>query len=414
MKPATQPSLKQKIHCLITPAVFLVIRAYRRLLFGKKLIAITGSVGKTTTKELVHAVLSTHYSGRKTHGSCNGISALVRAILSTRPWDRFCVVEMGASRAGIIRRLAGMAPPDIAVVPAIGLDHYTVYRSREGVAKEKGAMVRALSARGTAILNADDPLIAAMAEWTEARVVRFGSGPQADVRASNASAVWPDPLSFTLHVDGESHRVHTQLLGTQWMSCMLAAIAVGREMRVPMNDILRAIESFEPVECRMSPVTHPDGVQFILDDFKAPHWAIENALSYMREARARRRIMVFGTISDAPGATSPKYRAIARSALEFCDLVVFAGNCAHYAVKAGEASVSDRLKAFDTVREASDFLKGELRAGDLVLLKGSMRADHLLRIALDRERPISCWRMDCNMMIRCTLCPDLYGKTRAP
>lgn len=414
MKTAVRNSLKQKIHRLITPAVFLMIRGYRRMLAGKTVIAVTGSVGKTTAKELVYKVLSARYSGRKSYGSCNGISAVARTILSTRPGDRFCVLEMGANRAGIIRLLAGMASPDLAVVLSVGLDHYTVHRRREVVAWEKGAIVRALPARGAAVLNADDPLIAAMAGQTPARVVRFGFSPQADLRASDASAVWPDRLSFTLHVEGESHRVRTRLLGTQWVACILAAIAVGREMNVPMDDILRAIESFEPVESRMSHVTHPDGVQFILDDFKAPHWAIEQTLSYMRAARAQRRIMVLGTISDAPGATSPKYRALARSALEFCDLVVFAGNCARYAVKSGEVPAPDRLKRFDTVREASDFLKGELRAGDLVLLKGSMSTEHLMRIVLDRERPISCWRMDCNKMIRCTICPHLYRISRTP
>lgn len=406
-------SFKQKLHRWITPAVYLILRGYRSLLFGKTVIAITGSVGKTTAKELVHAVISTRYSGPKTYGSCNGISAVARTIFSIRPRDRFCVLEMGANRAGKIRLLASMAPPDIAVIIAVGLDHYTVHRSREGVAQEKGALVRALSTRGTAVLNADDPLVAAMAAQTPARVVRFGFSPKADLRASDASAVWPDRLSFTLHVNGERHRVRTRLLGTQSTASILAAIAVGREMSVPMTDILRAIESFEPVECRMSPVTHPDGVQFILDDLKAPHWTIENTLSYMRKARAKRRIMVFGTFSDAPGAKSRKVRAIACSALEFCDLVVFAGSCARFAVKSNDTQPPDRLKMFDTVREASDFLKEKLQADDLVLLKGSMKADHLMRIVLDRERPISCWRMDCNMMIRCTVCPRLYREVLA-
>ena len=400
-------SVRERARHLGVATITLAIRSYRRMLRRTTFIAVTGSGGKTTAKELIYTIASSQGAGTKTKGTFNGLSAMARAILRTRPWHRFCVMEMGVGRKGNMERYVSMTRPDIGIMLAIGLDHYTAFRSREAVAEEKGHIVRCLPRHGTAILNADDPLIAAQAEHTRARVVRIGCSEDVDLRATDVSSVWPDRLSFTLHMDGKAYRIQSRLLGTQWVVSLLAALAVGRSLHIPTEDMMRAIESFEPVQGRMAPVTHSDGVTFICDDWKTPHWSLDYAVSFLREARASRRILVIGTISDTPGSTSPKYRHLAKDALAFADLVIFVGKKAHYSSKPNETP-HPKLKQFATVREASEFLDGKLVAGDLVLIKGSMAADHLIRIPLHRERAIACWRMDCQRMTRCTACPLLY------
>lgn len=324
------------------------------------------------------------------------------------PWHRFCVLEMGTGKKGLIRRHVALVPLDIGVIISIGLDHYTSFRGRELIIEEKQPVITSLPCGGTAILNADDPLIEGLAEKTAGRVFRFGQNAKADLRASNIKSNWPERLSFTVEYQGQRHTVRTRLCGTHWVSCILSAMAVGLEMKIPMEEILSTIETFDPFLSRMSPVLHADGITFICDDWKAPYWSIDHALTFMRDARADRRIMVFGTISDTPGSTPPKYRRIAHDALEFSEWVIFVGNNAHYAVAENENNPPARLKMFKTVKDASDFLDHVMRPGDLVMLKGSVGADHLLRIMLRREKEIGCWRMNCRKVLRCTNCPLLY------
>jgi len=391
--------------------VWHLVHGYRKLLRRTTFIAITGSSGKTTAKELVHAILSSRYRGTKTKETLNGLSAACRTVLKTRPWHRFCVIEMASGVKGSIARNVAMVPPDIGVVISIGLDHYTAFRSREMIAEEKENIVTSLAPHGTAILNSDDPLIDGMSERIRAGVFRVGENTGADLRAVRIQSSWPDRLSFDVERDRRSYQVRTRLCGVHWVPCLLSSMAVGLAMKVPMENILAVVETFEPFPGRMSPVAHKDGVTFICDDWKAPYWSIDHVLTFMREARAERKIMVFGNISDTPGSTPPKYRRISREALEIAELVIFVGNNARYAVGPHDVNPPARLKMFRTVKDVSDFLAGVLRSGDLVMLKGSIGSDHLRRIMLNREKNISCWRMDCHKVLSCTDCPQLYDES---
>jgi len=391
-------------------AVWNLVHGYRRLLRRTVFIGVTGSSGKTTTKELIYAILSSRYRGTKTRETLNGLSAACRAVLKTKPWHRFCVIEMASGIKGAIARNVAMVPLDIGVIISIGLDHYTAFRGREMIAAEKEQVVTRLTSQGTAILNSDDPLIEDMAKRTKGKVIRVGENESADLRATGIRSVWPERLSFDIKHEGRTFHVRTRLCGIQWVPGVLSSIGTGLAMKVPMEDIFKVIETFEPFPGRMSTVVQKDGVTFICDDWKAPYWSIDHTLMFMREAKADRKIMVFGNISDTPGSTPPKYRRIARDALEIAALVIFVGNNAHYAVGQNEINPPAHLKMMETVKEVSEFLAGELRSGDLVILKGSIGSDHLLRIMLNREKEISCWRMDCRRVLSCTDCPLLYDK----
>jgi UDP-N-acetylmuramyl pentapeptide synthase len=166
--------------------------AYRGLLDRTVFIGVTGSAGKTVTKELIAAVLGTRWSGHRNAASKNELRWVVRTILATRPWHSFCVVEVGASGPGSLDRPLGLLRPRIAVVTHIGDDHRSAFRTPDATAREKGKLVAALPPDGTAILNADDPRVAAMGAACAGRVITYGTTPEAAVRADGIRGAWPE------------------------------------------------------------------------------------------------------------------------------------------------------------------------------------------------------------------------------
>jgi len=377
-----------------------IFRAVRRLvwhsvhLYRKKLkrtvfIGITGSSGKTTAKELIYAILSSAYSGTRSKFTFNGLSSHCRTVMKTMPWHRFCVLEVGAGLPDSVLKAVTMIPPDMGVVLNIGLEHFTAMRSREATAASKELMVTSLSKDGVAFINTDDPMVEAMTSNVGARIVRFGCGERADIRASHISSSWPDRLSFTVTVNGEDHAVKTGLYGKHWVSGIAAAIAVGVEMKVPIQNILEVIERFAPIRGRMCPVEMPDGVTYIRDDWKAVYWSMQLAFDFMKEARAKRRIIIIGTISDYPGAASPKYRNVAAQALDSAELVIFTGPNAPYAVKGGKASSDPRLLIYPMLEEVDLYLRENLQPGDLVLIKGSGKVDKLEHLIAQHQKRLA-------------------------
>ena len=353
-------------------ALFMVARPYRHTLVrGVTFIGVTGSSGKTMTKELIAAVLSTRLTGHKSPLDLNRRRFTATTILQTRPWHDFCVLEI-AGNVPPLERLLAVARPRIGVLTTIGAEHDTV----EAITAEKGKLIALLPGDGTAVLNADDPRVLAMQAHCPGRVLTYGVAPSAMVRAEAIDGRWPDRLAFTVVHAGQSLRVHTQLCGAHWVSSVLAALTTALAMDIPLAAAVEAVRAVPPFPGRMSPVPSPDGVTFVRDDVKAPLWSIALAFRFLREARAHRKIAVIGTISDFVGNSDRKYRAVARQALEAADHVVFVGLNASKALKAKRHAEDDALHAVPTVDAAQRHLERLLVPGDLVLLKGS-RADHL-------------------------------------
>ena len=387
---------------------------YRRLLGRVCIIGITGSAGKTTAKDLLQVILSTRLKGRANRFTYNRVRHILRRLLTTRPGDDFLVQEISVEQPGGMDLPLRLLQPKIGLVTCIGFDHYTSFRGPEHTAREKGKLVRALPPEGWAILNADDPLVLAMREGCAAQVLTYGQSPGADLRAEEVSAGWPHRLSFTACHDSERARVQTQLLGTHWLPSLLGAFAVGRALNFSLDEMARAVREVQPAKGRMSPEELTDGVTFIRDDWKAPLWSVATVMDFMRTAEAARKIMVFGTFSDFPGDRARKYQRVARDALGFADRVLFVGPQAHMVDKVIKQAGPDHLFAFSRLRDANEWLQAELRAGDLVLLKGSNSADHLMRLVLARQAPISCWREKCGRNFFCERCALLHKPEKGP
>ena len=303
---------------------------------------------------------------------------MTKTVLRTTAKDTFCVIEMAVDN-GALARAARVVRPRIAVVTTIGTDHRAIYRTFEATAAAKRALVDAVVDGGTVVLNADDPHVIAMAEGFPGRVITFGSSPAAMLRAQEIRSPWPESLSFTLHHRGRSLPVRTRLHGKHWVPSVLGAIGAAVAMDVPLEQALAGLSAVPPTPGRMCPVSC-GGATIICDGVKAPSWTMDAVLEFVAEARAARKIVVIGTISDYPGSASTVYRRVATRALEVADEVIFAGPQAPRALRARRGPGSGSLLTFSTAREAVGHVTANVDEGDLVLLKGSEKADRMHRI----------------------------------
>lgn len=329
---------------------------------------------------------------------------VTKTILTVYPWHRFCVSEVSAPSPGIMEKSAKLFQPRIGVVSHIGQDHYSNYRKLELTSAEKGKLVEELPVDGVAVLNADDPYVYDMRRRTKAQVITYGLSADAMVRGEDVSCAWPRPMSLDICYAEKQLHVQTQLLGEHWAYVVLAALSAGIAVGVSLERAVQVVKTFVPVSGRMSPHETPDGVTFIRDDWKAPLWTIPASLDFLRTAKAERKVIVIGSISDTPKSFFHRYQAVIRQALDVVDKIFIVGDHARSALKARPHPEDDRIMAFDTLYQLNSFLSNYLKAGDLVLLKGSTRADHLQRIVLSRTNDIACWQEKCVKFRFCSDC----------
>lgn len=384
--------------------LFRLASLYRRFLGHCRFVGVTGSSGKTTTKELIGAMLATQGPCWVNSGTHNMMHHVAHTILKMPRRYQFCVHELGGPQPNALAKTVKMFRPHIGVVTQVGYDHYTAYRGLEAIAAEKAKLVEALPASGAAVLNADDPRVLAMRERTRARVLTYGLSEEAMVRGEDIVSAWPETLSLSVVYARNRLRVQTRLLGEHWASAVLAALATGIALGLPLEEAARAIGDVPPVYCRLSPHAMPDGVTFIQDSWKAAFYTFPASLRFLKTAHAARKVAIIGTISDAPGKAPKRYRQVAQQALKVADRVIFVGQWAPSALKGAPPEDAPRLFAFDDIYKLRPFLRDFLTAGDLVLLKGSATVDHLERLVLDWETEFPCWRLACKRMMLCPEC----------
>ena len=391
--------------------LFAALQYHHRYVRRSVVIAVTGSCGKTTAKELIHHVLSTRWRGLKSKGTRNGFYANAGLVLRSVPgWHRFVVLEAGTDKPGKLDFMCRGLRPDIGIVVMVGLDHYRNFKRREAVAEEKQQVVAHLPASGLAVLNADNALVLDMARCTQARVETCGLSESAHIRAENVSSVWPERLSFDVIVDGIRHPVRTRLCGAMWMPSILPAFSVCRHMGMTVQEVITGLETFETHESRMEPRVMPDGSTFMLDDWKAPLWSLESAIDFLEQALADRKILVLGTISDSPGGLSKRYAQIIRRVLAFTDYVVVTGSNSDKFKSLLDKFDPERVKIMSDLKAVSDYLDSIITPGSLVLIKGTNKQEHLSRLMHHRLKPVTCWSRDCRLQLLCRHCDKLYKR----
>lgn len=334
---------------------------------------------------------------------------MAETILRIGRRTRYCVVEISGGRPGVMDLPLRISRPKIGVLTVIGRDHYRAFGTPEGIVAEKSKLINSLPSDGIAILNVDDPQVRTVGEAHSGRRIWVGRGEEADIRLLDVQSRWPDPLQLTVEYGKSRYQIQTRLHGEHLALSVLCALGVAVALGLPFDEAIDALSRQESAEGRMQIVRANDGVVFIRDDWKAPYWSLKEPLKFLQQARADRKVAVVGTLSDYSGDATAQYKKAARLIRQYADLVVFVGPHAHRAERARLNEIDQSIVGFSSLASAAEYLESELRAGDLVLLKGSNRADHLVRLLLNRNQPISCWKVRCGLNDFCTSCPETYG-----
>ncbi len=337
-------------------------------------IGVSGSVGKTTTRQVIATLLARHGPTFKSRQSFNSLLGLPIAIARLRDDQRFAVLEYGADRFGDIGQLAALFPPRIAVITTIGPSHLRSFGSVAGVAQEKGALVAALPADGWAILNGDEPHVVAMRHRSAARILTFGRGPNCDLRATDIVPTLAG-TNFQLHWRSQRHAVMIPLLGAPAITAALAALGVALACGLELAEVIPALALVEPLAGRLRPLVSSHGANLIDDTFSAELPAVEAALETLSALPARRRIVVLGEPADPGPDVDAVYTAIGAKAATIADTLICKGDWGQLAIKAAR-QLRPKLETalVHTAAAALQALPSDLGPGDLVLVKGSAAA----------------------------------------
>lgn len=322
----------QGVTCVVVPDTRAALIAYARQALrrpGLVTVGITGSLGKTTTKELVAAVLA---RGKqpvfRNRGSINGRYGLSIAAGELEPQHQLAVLELAADSFDEIRDLAELTRPTVGVVTAISANHLATFGSLAAIAEEKGRLLEALPADGLAVLNADDPHVLALAPRTRAPVVTVGASPEADLRATDLVATL-DGLSFRLHQSRfpapAMLPLTCPLLGRHSVPQVLAAVAVGLWFGLPLAEIATALAEFQPLPGHLHLLPAKHGALLLDDTVNASPAAVLAALDVLAWAQDRPRVAVLGDMWDLGHQETAGHRLVGERAAQVVDWLVVKG-----------------------------------------------------------------------------------------
>jgi UDP-N-acetylmuramoyl-tripeptide--D-alanyl-D-alanine ligase len=354
---------------------------------GLRTLGITGSSGKTSTKDLLGQVLATAGPTVSPPGSYNNDIGLPLTVLDADEETRFLVLEMGSRGPGHIARLCRIARPQIGVVLNVGSAHLGEFGSPEGTARAKGELVEALPEDGTAVLNADDLRVLGMASRTGARVLTTGRGPDADVRATRGALDEQGRAIFDLQVGEETHPVHLQVVGEHQVANALSAAGAALAAGMSPADVAAALSAATArSRWRMEVDRRADGVTVVNDAYNANPESMRAALAALTGLPADRRIAVLGAMGELGADAPAEHERLGRDAAAAgIDLIVAVGpdavGIAEGAAAAGRRTGEESVHVPDRAA-ARELLSEVLRPGDVVLLKAS-RAYGLELLAAD-------------------------------
>ena len=353
-----------------TLAALQTLGAGVRRLWGKPVVGVTGSAGKTTTKDAIAAVLAARFRVLKSEGNLNNHFGLPMQLLRLEPEHEIAVIEMGMSHAGEIAALARLAQPQIGVVTNVAPVHLEFFDSIAGIARAKYELIEGLPAGGTAVLNADDEYVSQFGRDFKGKVVTYGLGPTADVRAEAVVHSEGGGSSFDLVVGGCREPVRLALLGQHNVYNVLAAAAVGLERGLTPSQVAAALGALAPSD-RRGEILHLAGATVVNDCYNCNPKALNAMVDALLAIPAKRHIVVGGAMLEL-GTTGPDlHRASgAYMATRGVDVVLGVSGAAQDLV-GGARDGGIRAEFVHTPEEAAGWLAREIKPGDAVLLKAS-------------------------------------------
>jgi UDP-N-acetylmuramoyl-tripeptide--D-alanyl-D-alanine ligase len=387
--PAADP--KQPLHlCLRVDSPLRALQTtaatWRLRLKELRVIGVTGSVGKSTTKELAANVLAMRYPTLANESNLNNEIGLPLTLLKVTEAHRRVVLEMGLYVPGDIAFLCGIARPQVGVITMVGPVHLERAGSLEAIVNGKAELVEALPADGTAILNYDDERVRGMAARTKAKVFTYGLSPEADLWSDNIEGHGLEGVSFDMHSAGETLHVHLPLLGQHSVHTAMRASAVGLVEGLNWQEIIGGLLT-PSTQLRLVAVNGPGNSLIIDDTYNASPDSMIAALNLLAELDGR-KVAVLGDMLELGEIEETGHRMVGARAREVVDLLVAVGEKARWiadeALEQGFAAA--KIARFADAAAAVRYLKATVGEGDIVLVKGS-RGLHLDDIVLALEEP---------------------------
>ena len=359
-----------------------IARSWRRKL-DLRVIGITGSVGKSTTKEVIAQVLSERYRTLKSPGNLNNEIGLPLTILRLGSGYERAVLEMGFYVPGEIAFLCDIAQPQVGVVTNIGTVHAERAGSQEAIARGKAELVQSLPAapEGTAILNFDDFLVREMEEKTKARVFFYGLSHEADLWASNVEGLGLDGIRFQLHYKSETMHLHIPMIGRHSVETALRAAAVGLAEGLNWHEIINGLRQGHS-QLRLVAVRSESGALMLDDTYNASPESMMASLNLLSELEGKRKIAVLGDMLELGPYERQGHEMVGLRAAQVADLLITLGPRAHmYADAARHAGMKpSKIIEFEEMAPVVDWLRKNLSQDDAALLKGShgLRMDRII------------------------------------
>jgi UDP-N-acetylmuramoyl-tripeptide--D-alanyl-D-alanine ligase len=341
------------------------------------LVALTGSNGKTTTKEMIAACLETTFPILKTKGNLNNLIGLPLTLLTLTEKERVVVLEMGMNVPGEIRRLTEIAEPDVGLITNIQKVHLEGMESLERLKEEKGELFRKMRRDGTILVNQDDPRVVELASDYPGQKITFGIEHPAEVMAKEIRLGGAEGTFFTLILEGEAMEIHLRLLGRHFIPNALSAIAVACLFGVEVKQVKEALENFQSIPMRMEIVPLKGGKTLINDAYNANPHSMGLALETLVEAKGEgRAIAVLGDMLELGNFTKEAHEQLGEKVSELSiDFLLALGEEAPIVVESAirHGFPLERVRVVESHSEAISILKQMIQNGDWILVKGSRR-----------------------------------------
>jgi UDP-N-acetylmuramoyl-tripeptide--D-alanyl-D-alanine ligase len=379
-RPADYPAHKVLLRVENTHEALKDLAADVRRRWRGSLVGITGSMGKTTTKEFMTQVLQTEFSVYRSPGNLNNLFGLPLAIFGLSPEDHIGIFEMGMSSPGEIAEMCRIALPDAGVITNVAPVHLEFFESVEAIARAKGELAEGLSASGTLIYNSDDPLVCKIAHGFSGDKISFGFSPSADVRAEGIEIGGLMETRFRLICEGTSRRAMLPMAGHHFVMNALPAVALARRYTIDFEQIIESMRHLRQSQMRGQILYFREGFTVIDDSYNSnPHALTQMIETLTRIPRYTRTILVAGEMLELGKESEALHRQCgAQAAQSGVDIVVGVQGAAREIVRgAAAAGMPDtQVHFFTEINPAIDFVYRKLQPGDLVLIKGS-RGIHL-------------------------------------
>jgi UDP-N-acetylmuramoyl-tripeptide--D-alanyl-D-alanine ligase len=363
------------------------LAVYHRRQLTPTVVGITGSVGKTSTKEVVAAVLSRRFRTLKNKRSFNSEATLPTSLLRITPDHEVAVLEMGMWAPGEIRFLASLARPDIGVVTNVGPSHLERLKSMEAITQAKSELAESLPADGWAVLNADDPRVMAMASQTRAQVFSYGLTPRAHLWADDVVSYGLAGIGLVAHHGDARVAMRLPLIGRHSVYLALAASAVGLTMGMGWDEIIAGLQDRD-AQPRLRVLPGTAGSTLIDDSYNAAPLSTLAALDILADMEGR-RVAILGDMLELGAAEEEGHRLVGRRIAEVAQILVTIGRRARWFAEAARAAgmPADQILVATTSEEATQAVLPLLQPGDTVLIKGSrgMELEHV--VAALHRRP---------------------------